>query len=420
MNLVPALSVRNLSKVYHIYEKPSDRLRQFLYGQRRTFYKEFWALQDISLEIGRGEAVGVVGRNGGGKSTLLQLIAGTLSPTSGEVGFEGRCAALLELGSGFNPDFTGRENVRLNASILGMSEVEIDQAFDAIHDFSEIGDSLEQPVKTYSSGMLLRLAFAVQIHARPDVLIVDEALAVGDMAFQRKCIARIEAFVAGGGVLLFVSHDLETVRRLCSEAIYLEHGLLRAKGPAKTVCDLYERELFGASPLTGSRAGDSGGERALFDQTLERPACAEDYGNGGGRIVDYFIEDADGVRVNTLEGTQQFHWCFDVEFDEAVEDCVFGMMVKTREGVNVYSSNTDSLKLSRFSFSPGDRIRVRFALNNVLAGGVYFLNCGVSCHRDASVDFLHRIVDAAIIRVIDDGRSSGLANLQAEFSADRG
>jgi ABC-type polysaccharide/polyol phosphate transport system ATPase subunit len=243
-----SIKVDNLSKCYHIYEQPQDRLKQMvlprlqrLTGRRpKSYGREFWALQNVSLEVKKGEIVGIIGRNGSGKSTLLQMICGTLNPTGGNITTHGRVAALLELGSGFNPEFTGRENVYLNASVLGLSRVETDAQFASIVAFADIGDFIDQPVKTYSSGMMLRLAFAVSVHVRPDILIVDEALSVGDIAFRNKCMEAIQKLVSQGVTILFVTHDLGTLQLLCSRVIWLAHGRLKASGnPVRIAQDYY-------------------------------------------------------------------------------------------------------------------------------------------------------------------------------------
>ncbi|MCA3796129.1 MAG: ABC transporter ATP-binding protein, partial [Burkholderia sp.] len=225
-----AVSVKDLSKVFHIYDSPRARLLQMLFGARKQYYREFWALRDISFDIARGETIGIVGHNGSGKSTLLQVISGTLSPSAGHVETNGKVAALLELGSGFNPEFTGRENVMLYGQILGMSEEELEEKYPAIVEFSEIGDFVNQPLKTYSSGMYVRLAFSVAIHVNPDILIVDEALSVGDALFQAKCMAVMKKLMDRGTTLLFVSHDPGSVKALCNRAILLDHGNMLAAG----------------------------------------------------------------------------------------------------------------------------------------------------------------------------------------------
>ncbi|MNZ13567.1 Teichoic acids export ATP-binding protein TagH [compost metagenome] len=246
-----AIRIEDLSKCYQVYAQPRDRLKQFLLpslrhliGQpARQYFQEFWALRNVSFEVSRGETVGILGRNGSGKSTLLQLICGTLNPTAGSIEVNGRIAALLELGSGFNPEFTGRENVYLSGTLLGMSLDEIGQRFDSIAAFADIGEFLDRPVKTYSSGMFVRLAFAVNIMSQPEIMVVDEALAVGDMSFQAKCMTALRRIQDNGATVLFVSHDIGSVKSLCSRAVYLEHGNLVAVGKASTVAEDYVRMM---------------------------------------------------------------------------------------------------------------------------------------------------------------------------------
>jgi ABC-type polysaccharide/polyol phosphate transport system ATPase subunit len=249
-----AIKVDKLSKCYHIYDRPQDRLKEMvvprlqrLVGQQASQYgREFWALKDVSLEVKKGEIVGIIGRNGSGKSTLLQMICGTLNPTSGSITTHGRVAALLELGSGFNPEFTGRENVYLNASVLGLNRSETQAQFSNIEAFADIGDFIDQPVKTYSSGMMLRLAFAVSVHVQPDILVVDEALSVGDIAFRNKCMEAIQKLVARGVTILFVTHDLGTLQLLCSRVIWLAKGVLQASGnPIRIAQDYYVSTVQG-------------------------------------------------------------------------------------------------------------------------------------------------------------------------------
>ena len=238
-----AIKVSNVSKHYHIYDKPLDRLKQSLYRGRKKFYKDFKALEDVSFEVKKGETLGIIGRNGSGKSTLLQMICGTLTPTNGSIKINGRVAALLELGAGFNPEFTGRENVYMNAAILGLSKQEIDDRYEDIEGFANIGDFIEQPVKTYSSGMYVRLAFSVAINVEPDILIVDEALSVGDMNFQAKCMTAITRIQENGTTVLFVSHDIGTVKSLCSRGIYLDAGSVKMIGKAADVAERYVRDM---------------------------------------------------------------------------------------------------------------------------------------------------------------------------------
>jgi ABC-type polysaccharide/polyol phosphate transport system ATPase subunit len=243
-----AIRVENLSKCYQIYERPHHRLLQSLF-RRKKYFRDFWALRDVSLEVKRGEVLGIIGRNGAGKSTLLQAICGTATPTSGTVTVSGRVAALLELGAGFNPEFTGRENAFLNAAILGMTRSEIAARFDDIVAFADLAEFIDEPVKTYSSGMFVRLAFAVAIHVSPDILIIDEALSVGDIAFRNKCLERLQKLVAGGVTILFVTHDISTLQLLCSRVVWLDHGRVKGVGdPIRVSQDYYADMLGQAAP----------------------------------------------------------------------------------------------------------------------------------------------------------------------------
>jgi lipopolysaccharide transport system ATP-binding protein len=268
------IAVRGLGKRYEIYAQPRDRLLQSLFRGRRQFFQEFWALSDVSFDVARGETVGIIGRNGSGKSTLLQLIAGTLTPTTGSVAVQGRVAALLELGSGFNPEFSGRENVFLNGAILGLARSEIDARLATIVSFAGLEEFIDRPVKTYSSGMLMRLAFSVAVNVEPDVLIVDEALAVGDTAFQLKCVERLEQLTRSGVTLLFVSHDTALVKSFCARALYLERGRLKAQGKPEVITELYALDIRQAE---GAQAG--------------KPVALKP-----------FVGDGDGIAFGTAEG----------------------------------------------------------------------------------------------------------------------
>jgi len=415
-----AIKVENLSKCYHIYDHPRDRLKQFilprlqrLAGQApKQYFREFWALKDVSFEIKKGETVGIIGRNGSGKSTLLQMICGTLNPISGSIQTNGRIAALLELGSGFNPEFTGRENVYMNASVLGLSNAEIDARFNDIVAFADIGDFIEQPVKTYSSGMTVRLAFAVAINVEPQVLVIDEALAVGDAAFQRKCMRRIEELSQSGVTLLFVSHDTETVKKLCNEAIYLNQGAMRDYGSAKEVCIEYERDLFGASKgrdkLNTSDESTVGDEPAELDPELLL-SDEKIYGDGRVSILDIALTNKSQQKVNVLSAGMEFGISYRVCFTEHVAKPVFGMMLTNREGVCIFGTNTLDQSASRRDYIPRDEVQIKFSLTNNLGPGIYYLTCGVHSgdHVDGLV-YLQRRMDTLLLKSLGhDGETVG-------------
>lgn len=426
MSSETAIKVENLSKCYQIYDQPRDRLKQFILPRlQRTagmgakqYFREFWALKDVSLEVKKGETVGIIGRNGSGKSTLLQLICGTLNPTSGSVQTVGRVAALLELGSGFNPEFTGRENVYMNASVLGLSNDEIDARFDEIAAFADIADFLEQPVKTYSSGMVVRLAFAVAINVAPEILIVDEALAVGDAAFQRKCMRKIGELSEAGVTLLFVSHDMEAVKKTCSRAIYLVGGSSVEFGTAKQVCISYERDLFGASrkaetSQTEAQINSAGQERAVVDHDLLQ-TNEKTYGDGRAEIFDIVIKNQHQKQTNVLNPNAPYTLSYRAVFMAPVSLPVFGMMITNREGVCIFGTNTQKHPVSRRHFDNGDEVRVEFHITNHLGPGIFYLTCGIHTtdHSDGLI-YLQRRMDVLIFKVgaDEDLPMGGVANL---------
>jgi len=305
------IRVDTLGKCYHVYDCPQDRFKQFLWRGRKRFHREFWALKDVSFEINRGETVGIIGRNGSGKSTLLQLIVGTLEPTLGQVAIQGRIAALLELGSGFNPEFSGKENVFLNASILGLSDAEIEQRYEEIVAFADIGEFINRPVKTYSSGMIVRLAFAVSVCVDPDILIVDEALSVGDAAFQFKCMERLDWMTRSGVTLLFVSHDIATVKAFCRRAIYLVGGEVRGIGSASDMAEMYLMDMRSDMKSSQSDAAWVGPKAALAGEQ------GVAFGTCQGQIVSaQFVETQS---ANALFSTgDPIHIRIELEFDKTV------------------------------------------------------------------------------------------------------
>jgi lipopolysaccharide transport system ATP-binding protein len=415
-----AIRVSNLNKCYQIYDSPRDRLKQFVIPRMRRmmgqidkhYFREFWALKDVSFEIRKGETVGIIGRNGSGKSTLLQIICGTLTPTSGSVETKGRIAALLELGSGFNPEFSGRENVYMNAAVLGLSKDETDARFDDIVAFADIGDFIEQPVKTYSSGMSVRLAFAVAINVDPEILVIDEALAVGDAAFQRKCMRRIEELSQSGVTLLFVSHDTETVRKICNTAIYLSQGEVQELGSAKHVCIEYERHLFGDSK--GREEQHTSSEMIAIDDLpkLDPELLASNektYGDGRVSILDIALTNKVQQRVNLLQAGMEFFISYRVSFINPVVQPVFGMMITNREGICISGVNTEGMAVSKRTYFNGDETHITFCLTNNLGPGVYYLTCGVHSgdHPDGLV-YLQRRMDVLIFKSLGrDGEIVG-------------
>ncbi|HRC72323.1 MAG TPA: ABC transporter ATP-binding protein [Candidatus Competibacter sp.] len=359
-----AIEVRDAGKCYQIYERPQDRLKQMLWRGRRRYHREFWALQQVSFSVRRGETIGVIGRNGSGKSTLLKMLCGTLAPTLGTLAVRGRVAALLELGTGFNPEFTGRENVYLNAAILGLDDAEIERYLPEILAFADIGEFIDQPVKTYSSGMAVRLAFAVAAHVRSDILIIDEALAVGDVFFVQKCMRFLRQFQEKG-TLFFVSHDTAAVINLCDRVLWLEQGRLREAGPAKTVCEHYLAALFQARSSGMDLAQRSFGDRPvaaaeqpptdLVDQRLAflnqtrfrndlelfafRPEV-EAHGTGAVRIVDACLQDRQGGTLQWVVGGEMVTLVVRARALVDLDSPIIGFLVKDRLGQHLFGDNT--------------------------------------------------------------------------------
>ena len=423
------IRVTNLSKCYQIYKDPQDRLKQSLCPriQRMTrqpvknYFSEFWALKDVSFEVQAGQTVGIVGRNGSGKSTLLQLICGTLTPTTGVVDTHGRIAALLELGSGFNPEFTGRENVYMNAGILGLTRDEIDQRFDAIAAFADIGSFIEQPIKTYSSGMHARLGFAVAINSDPDILIVDETLSVGDEAFQRKCFARIHQIKEQGASILFVSHSAGTVIELCNHAILLDQGELILQGKPKRVTSVYQKIIYApAEKAAKIRKRILSGAEENLENHLQipagsHPAAQEDepdfdphlvpqstlrYENRGAKIEDAHIETLEGKRVNILIHGKEYVYTYTVKFSRSASQVIFGMLIKTTTGLELGGGATTTILEDSIAYIPsGACYRVRFQWRCLLTPNTYFMNAGVMGALADEHGYLHRLIDVAMFRV---------------------
>lgn len=427
-----AIRVVNVHKHYAIYAKPEDRLKQMILPRIKgamglapsQHFTDFAAVNGVSFEVRRGETVGIVGRNGSGKSTLLQMVCGTLQSTSGSVHVQGRIAALLELGSGFNPEFTGRENVFLNAAILGLSQRETENRFDAIAAFADIGAFIEQPVRTYSSGMYVRLAFAVAIHVDPDILIVDEALAVGDEAFQRKCFARIENIRKNGSTILFVSHGSQTVVQLCDRAILLDRGEKILEGSPKLVIQYYHRmlNLTGESaevvrnqikampqsngdPLfeTGEPKHEEPSEpsvhglEAWFDPGLISSSLVE-YESIGAKISNVHIVDEEERGVNCLPPNGKFKLVYDVHFERDFERVAFAMFVKTISGLEIGGRHSHPSGQGMTVFA-GQTVRVSLPFDCAFLPAVYACNCGVFLNLGSYREILHRLLDAILFRV---------------------
>lgn len=433
-----SIKVEGLSKCYHIYDQPRDRLKQFILPhlrrivglQAKRYFREFWALRDVSFEVKKGETVGIIGRNGSGKSTLLQMICGTLNPTIGSIQTTGRIAALLELGSGFNPEFTGRENVYMNGAVLGLSKEEIDVRFDDIAAFAEIGDFIDQPVKTYSSGMMVRLAFSVAINVDPEILIVDEALSVGDERFQRKCFSRIEAIRASGATILFVSHSGGQIVELCDRAVLMDAGEKLAVGLPKQIVGRYQKLLYApaetrefireqvrrseekfveAPSHLEAVAQDHHASTVHSQEKLEyfdpslRPTSTIEYESHGAYIEAPALLTLAGEQVNNMVRGKTYCYSYNVRFGKGAVNVRFGMLIKTPSGVELGGAASAALvKDSIACVEAGAIYRVEFRFRCALNSGVYFLNAGVLGYVDESEVYLHRLIDISMFRVLPE------------------
>lgn len=409
----PAITIENLSKTYRIYDRPRDRLLQSFYRGRRHLFREHPALKPVSLTVRRGETVGIVGTNGSGKSTLLQLICGTLSPSSGTVTTQGRISALLELGAGFNPEFTGRENLFLNASILGLSEAETAARYEDIVRFSGLDAAhLEAPVKTYSSGMFVRLAFAVAIAVEPDILIVDEALAVGDEAFQRKCFARLRGLQEQGTAILFVSHASQTIIDLCSRAIWLDDGEVLMEGSPKDVVAAYHKLIYApAAEQPGIRrqlaAPSASASVAAPPEEGEFPESCVSYARNGGEITEPRLLDESGMPARQLEYGKSYRLTYRICFDRDLKNLKFAMFIKTKTGIELAGTVLHARRGALTGVEAGDVVEASFTFPCRLRPGMYYCNCGVTTQVEGEDVFVHRLVDVLHFRILPEAALRG-------------
>ena len=443
-----AIQAIDLSKCYRIYNHPRDRLLQVLWGRdrrgrRSQFYREFWALQHINFELGPGQTLGIVGRNGSGKSTLLQLLCGTLQPTSGTAHINGRVGALLELGSGFNPEFSGLENVFLNASVLGLSRAETEARLDQILCFADIGDFIHQPVKTYSSGMAIRLAFAVQAHIDPDVLIVDEALAVGDELFQKKCYSHLERLKERGTSILLVTHNVSQIMQHCDQALLLHKGQARILGEPARVVVMYQRLLnsndsewdkiavsegkldhnsLGSQQVVAKNQPPSKNEKVLEDimltswfDTFLVPQSTQVYESNGGSIEDAWTEAANGEKANVIPFGEDFSIIIKYRAMAQLNNVAMSCFISNHTGqgisgqtvpANIGPQPNGSIK----SVSSGTEWSVRYSFRGSMWPGVYLISCALVTFQPGGKRFIHRVIDYCAIRIIEN---SGITPLGA-------
>lgn len=415
-----AIQVKNVSKMYKLYDRPSDRLRDELGFSKKKRYKEHYALHDVSFEVKKGEAVGIIGTNGSGKSTILKIITGVLNPTAGEVSIDGRISALLELGAGFNMEYTGIENVYLNGTMIGFSREEIDAKLQDILDFADIGEFIHQPVKSYSSGMFVRLAFAVAINIDPEILIVDEALSVGDVFFQMKCYKKFEEFKEQGKTIVFVSHDLSSISKYCDRVVLLNKGIKRAEGSPKDMVNLYKKILVGVDgkkEFEKAQIETAGG--GLWKEHFKINPDVNEYGNGKAEIIDFAIMDENAVVTNTLEKGTSFTIRSKVRFYEPIHDPIFTYTFKNLKGTDITGTNTMFEKVSVGTVAPGDVYVASFTQEMNLQGGEYMLS--ISCTGFDGMEFqaYHRLYDVINVTVVSDKDTVGFYDMNSQVSVEK-
>ena len=433
-----AIKINDVSKLYKLYDKPTDRLKESLGLTKAKKYKEHYALRNVSFEVKRGECVGIIGTNGAGKSTILKIITGVLNPTAGEVEIDGRISALLELGAGFNMEYTGIENVYLNGTMIGFSKEEIDAKLQDILDFADIGDFVNQPVKTYSSGMFVRLAFAVAINIDPEILIVDEALSVGDVFFQLKCFKKFEEFKKNGKTILFVSHDLSSIEKYCDKAILLDHGKNVAEGKPIDIINKYKKIMTGmtvdemkaqederqakideADSKAKNKAKAVLSTGSNWKDSLEINPKIDEYGDMKAKIIDFGIFDDEGnITTNIIKGST-FTIKSKVEFEEDIEDPIFTYTFKTLKGQDITGTNTMYEKASVGTAKKGDTYVASFTQDMNLQGGEYLLSMSCTSFVDGDLVAHDRLYDVLNITVVSGKNTVGFYDMNSEATIEK-
>lgn len=405
-----AIQVKHLDKMYKLYNKPSDRLRETL--GFKVPVREHYALRDVNFQVERGETVGIIGTNGSGKSTILKIITGVLNPTAGEVKVDGRISALLELGAGFNMEYTGIENVYLNGTMMGFSKEEVDARLQDILDFADIGDFVYQPVKSYSSGMFVRLAFAVAINIDPEILIVDEALSVGDVFFQAKCYRKFEEFKKMGKTILFVSHDLSSISRYCDRVILLNKGVKLEEGSPKQMVDMYKQLLVGQDPAKAEEKKEE--QKESWSQQFQVNPNMLEYGTKLAEIVDFAVLDDKERCTNTIEKSSSFRIRMKVVFHQDIQEPIMAYTFKDIKGTEITGTNTLFEKKSVEHSQAGDSCTVTFEQEMFLQGGEYLLSFGCTGYKDGEFTVFHRLYDACNITVVSNKNTVGFYDMNSK------
>jgi teichoic acid transport system ATP-binding protein len=429
-----AIRVDDVSKLYKLYDKPSDRLKESLGLTRKKLYKEHYALHNVSFDVKRGETVGIIGTNGSGKSTILKIITGVLNPSGGHVEIDGRISALLELGAGFNMEYTGIENIYLNGTMIGFSREEIDAKMQDILDFADIGDFVHQPVKTYSSGMFVRLAFAVAINIDPEILIVDEALSVGDVFFQAKCYKKFEDFKKMGKTILFVSHDLGSISKYCDRVVLLNRGKKLAEGTPKEMVSMYKRIMVNQDKAEEIAAHqmDMSSLEEDDEKEIKEAVCegqwknhynlnpdVDEYGNGAAEIEDFAIIDENGNYTNAIVKGTRFRLKSKVKFKQDVHDPIFTYTFKNIQGVAITGTNTMYEKKDVPLAKEGETYVATFEQDMFLQGGEYLLSMSCTGYRDGEFQVYHRLYDVCNVTVVSDKNTVGFYDMNSVTTVEK-
>ena len=437
-----AIQVQDVSKIYKLYDKPIDRLKESLSLTHKNYHKDFFALSDISFNVKKGETVGIIGTNGSGKSTILKIITGVLTPTSGQVRVSGVISALLELGAGFNMDYTGIENIYMNGTMMGFSKKQMDEKLPDILEFADIGDFVYQPVKTYSSGMFVRLAFALSINVEPEILIVDEALSVGDVFFQSKCYRRMEEIRKNGTTILMVTHDMGSVIKYCDRVVLLNKGHYVAEGAPGKMVDLYKKILanqmddleeellemndFSGGMDNGAETKDNVPEKNIEEKTVHSGLMKDkitinpnrtEYGNGKAEIYDLGMFDERGNLTNLLLKGEYFTIKEKIRFHDSIQAPIFTYTIKDKKGADLTGTNTMFEGAEIRPVKNGDEYEVNFRQKMTLQGGEYLLSMSCTGFEQGEHTVYHRLYDVANITVISNKNTVGVYDMESEVEA---
>lgn len=428
-NSACAIQVKDVTKIYKLYDKPIDRLKESLHPGHKEYHKKFYALDKISFDVKKGETVGIIGTNGSGKSTILKIITGVLTPTTGEVKVDGTISALLELGAGFNMDYTGIENIYMNGTMMGFSKKEMDEKLQDILDFADIGDFVHQPVKTYSSGMFVRLAFALAINVEPEILIVDEALSVGDVFFQAKCYRRMEEIRKRGTTILMVTHDMGSIIKYCDKVVLLNRGSFVAEGAPGHMVDLYKKILAGQMDSLEEElqtemndfSGDGAQQKArqyegLMKDKITINANRTEYGDGRAEIFDLGLFDGRGNLTNLLLKGEMFTIKERIRFNAPIEAPIFTYTIKDKKGTDLTGTNTMFEGADVKPVKNGDVYDVEFTQKMTLQGGEYLLSMSCTGFENGQHVVYHRLYDVANITVISNKNTVGVYDMESEVS----